>query len=477
MTVGLGLAIEAVYLAAVVGPFSLIANGTRLTDLHELSESLPGLPLLVTASLVGLFVLYGLALYQAVFQVAEEQPRIWSSDRCLPVVLGMTALFSATLIFLYPVTAMDVYNYAVQGHVLGFDGLNPMAYPPSRASGDRFVAFAGSWADSPSPYGPAWLSLSRAIALVAGSDIVIAVLLLKALAAIAVLLTTGLLAYHGGRSGRREGMLAAMTFGWNPLVQLELVGNGHNDAVMICLLVVAFVLYSERRPIAATVALAASSLVKYLTLEALPYFLLVQALDSSANRRGRVGSIVASLLAFGGSAIVVFAPYWVGPVTIERVRVADTNYLSSISALMILLRPSSLDWLVYPRIGILAAVGTWEAYRLIAGRACLAGALFEVSFATILIANHFAGWYLPLLVALAVLAGDWRARTRIVVLTFTTTLTTPLWAYVWPIGQPGLDLATFHMLLVPLTFVPPLVVGLVTVFPIFGRQRIERHPA
>ena len=99
------MAIEADYLAAVVGPFSLIENGTRTPN------------------------------HRALF------------------VLGFTALFNVTLTFLYPVTAMDVYNDAIDGNVLGFDGLNPMIYPPTRASDDGFIAFAGSWADSPSPDG------------------------------------------------------------------------------------------------------------------------------------------------------------------------------------------------------------------------------------------------------------------------------------------------------------------------------------
>jgi hypothetical protein len=79
---------------------------------------------------------------------------------------------------------------------------------------------------------------------------------------------------------------------------------------------------------------------------------------------------------------------------------------------------------------------------------------------TILLANHFAGWYVPLLVALAVLAGDAVRQTRAAVLTFTTTLATPLWAYVWPANQPYLDLLTFHAILVPLTFLPPILVSI-----------------
>ena len=65
-----------------------------------------------------------------------------------------------------------------------------------------------------------------------------------------------------------------------------------------------------------------------------------------------------------------------------------------------------------------------------------------------------------LALVLAVLGRDPARQSRAAVLTFTTTLATPLWAYVWPANQPFLDLLTFHAVLVPLTFLPPLLVGI-----------------
>jgi hypothetical protein len=445
----LGLAIEAIYVAAVLGPFSLLENGKRLTDLTDLTAPHPYLDVVVTLSLVGLFALYAAAIRAAARAL----------NLVLPIVVAFTALFSVTLIFLYPVTAMDVYNYAVQGHVLAFDNVNPLVYPPVAASDDIFIAYAGSWATSPSPYGPVWLAASRWTALAAGWNVVAAILLLKSLAAAAVVATTALLTIRSRRVDRRSTGLAVLLFGWNPLVQLELVGNGHNDAVMIFLLVLAVLLLTVRRPLLAIIALAGSAFIKYLTLEALPYFVLTQCVCSEGKLRARLTSAAGSALTFGIATGLVFAPFWVGPVTIERARVADANYLSSISALIVLIRPSAFDWLIYPRIAVLATLCLWQGYRLLARRAGLADVLFDVSFVTILLANHFAGWYVPLLVALAALAGDPVRQTRAAILTFTTSLATPFWAYVWPAYQPNLDLLTFHLILVPLTFLPPLLAG------------------
>jgi hypothetical protein len=460
----LGLAMLAIYAAAVLGPFSLLANGARLTDLTDLTAPYPGLDVAVTVALIGLFVLYWSAV-----RATQRDLASWT-----PIVLAFTAIFSGTLMFLYPVTAMDVYNYAVQGHVLAFDNLNPLVYPPASAGGDGFIAYAGTWANSPSPYGPVWLDLTRAIAWIAGFDIVRAVLLLKALAGLAVLGTTWLLAMHATFGGRYSGALAAIIFGWNPLVQLELVGNGHNDAVMILLLVVALGLLATRLPVFGAVALASSALVKYLTVEALPLVLLGLLAEPGHPLRARIGRTAASLAAFVATAALLFAPYWLGPITLDRVRVVELNYLSSFSALAILLQPSLIGWLAYPRLAILILVGLWQLDRLRRARTSVPSGLFEVAFATILLANHFAGWYLPMLVALAILAGDSRQIARAIVFTFTTTLATPLWSYVWPTNQPALSLLAFHLLLVPLTFGPPLAVGLLRLAPFLEMTQADR---
>ncbi len=125
---------------------------------------------------------------------------------------------------------------------------------------------------------------------------------------------------------------------------------------------------------------------------------------------------------------------------------------AAIAALVILLAPSAINWRVYPRFARVAGVVAWQAGALWLGRANLTYALFEVSFAIVVVATHFAGWYLAL--PLALLAGDgWRIA-RVVALTFTATLTTPLWAYLWSLAQPDRSLEDLHLIVVPLVFVP-----------------------
>lgn len=440
-----GLTIEAIFLVAVVGPFSIFSHGTELTDLGKLTDHQPIAAALVTAGLIALFALYAIALLN-----------IPADDRALPLALGGTILFSLTLIFLYPVTAIDVYNYAVEGHVAVYYQINPMVSAPSQVTGDTFVSYAANWVDSPSPYGPIWILLTMLGALVAGSNIVRAILLLKAVAAAAVVATTFLLAWSFRDQGVRDRALTAMLFGWNPLVQIEMVGNGHNDAVMTFFLIAALVCVMRNRPVLGALGIGASVLIKFLTLGAIPMFLLAKALDTQRAMRTRLTRVTGYAAIVVALGIAAYAPFWTGPATLQRAQAVDGNYLSSIPALIILIVPDSIKWLTYPRFALLALVGLWQANSLRLGRINLAQAMYEIFFVTILIAAHFAGWYLALLVAVSVLSRDRWTQARTAVFTFTTTLTTPLWAYLWWWVQDWMSMTTIHLIVVPLIFAAPL---------------------
>src|SRR6185437_525233 len=261
-------------------------------------------------------------------------------------------------------------------------------------------------------------------------------------------------------------------------VQLEMVGNGHNDAVMVFVLVAALVLLTKKHAILGAAGIGASVLIKFLTLGAVPLFLLAEVLAPARSRRVRVMRVAASAVIMIGLAVVAYAPFWTGLATIERAQAVDADYLSSIAALVILLVPDSINWLGIAKLAILAAVFLWQANSLRLGRANLAQATFEVLFVTILVASHFAGWYLALLVAVAVLAGDRWIQARMVLFTFTTTLTTPLWAYLWYWNQDWMSMTTMHLIVVPLIFLPPLLVAVLAMWrPRHGVPRLDNQPA
>jgi hypothetical protein len=448
-----GLGIEALFLVSVLGPFSLLAHGQTLTDLGQLTDHQPVAFAAIVGGLLALFAGYGLAL------AGVRQGKATPSQRLLALVLVGTAIFSLTLIFLYPISAIDVYNYAVEGHVAAFYQVNPLVTAPAQLASDPFVAFAGSLGNTASPYGPIWLPLATLAARLAGANVVLAVIVLKSLSALAVVGTTALIGFAPRGRAAPYAPFAALLFGWNPLVQLELVGNGHNDAILTLFLVAALVLAGSQRSVLGTIAGGLSALVKGLTLAALPILLLTPLVDRTSPVRIRLLRFGMSLIALVIVAVLAYAPYWVGPETLSRSLAVDNDYLASIPALIVLYVPTAITWLIVPRTLILLAVGLWQVNALRTGRADVVQATFEMLFATIVVAVHFAGWYLPLLVAVAALARNRWLALRMVAFSFTAALTTPLWAYVWWWNQNTLSLATFHLFVVPFTFLPALIIA------------------
>ena len=444
-----GLLTEAIYLAAVTGPFSFLAHGQNLLDLGKLTGYSSVAAIAVTVGLLGLFLFYALALRD----IAAN------GQSALPLALIGTLVFSVTLVFMYPVTAIDVYNYAVQGHVAFFYHVNPLAAAPSSITGDPFVAYGSTWADTTSPYGPIWIFLSIVDAWLAGPNVIIAVLALKGLAALAIVGTAGLLAWAAQRAGRNPA-LAVVYFGWNPLVLIELAGNGHNDAVLTLFVVAGLILARHRWPTLAVACLTAAVLVKSLPIAAIPLLFVWLLSQHGSFWRLRVPTIFAAFIVMLSVLVAGYAPFWAGWETLARLREVNANYLASIPALIVLLVPNATDWLTIPQMAVLSLVGLSLVWLVWQRRVSLERAVVEIIFATILVATHFAGWYLPLLIGVAALTDDSWVWLRMVVFTFTTTLTTPLWQFVFPWTRDWLSMEAFHLIVVPWTFLPPLAIGL-----------------
>lgn len=146
----------------------------------------------------------------------------------------IAALWCLPLLFVRPLFSGDLFSYRAQGVIVAA-GLDPYRLGPVAALG------AGSpitqqvsvyWQDTPAPYGPVWLAISRTIARVAGDGLP-ATLLLHRLVELAGLV---LIAWALPRLARRMGVPAGVAV-WmgllNPLVLWHVVGGAHNDGLMV----------------------------------------------------------------------------------------------------------------------------------------------------------------------------------------------------------------------------------------------------
>ena len=203
------------------------------------------------------------------------------------------------------VFSRDMYSYLAQGAILHV-GLDPYHHGPIvlQHLGYRQLVDAVSpfWWRTPAPYGPLFLGIVSVIVSVTGSKLVAGVLVVRLLAVLGMALVAVFaprLACLLGADPIRSLWLAAMS----PLVMLELVLAGHNDALMAGLMVAGVTLAIEGRYRTGIVLCAVASVVKLPALVAL-VFLTVAWMRSEPSNARRVRTFVESaaltVLVIGG---------------------------------------------------------------------------------------------------------------------------------------------------------------------------------
>ncbi len=226
-------------------------------------------------------------LYVAAIQFALPPARIPAR-----LIFAAGAGLALILLFAYPVTAIDLFIYAIRTRGWALYGLNPLATAPEMLPpADPWLGLAAEWGGAPSPYGPAWEWLSLGGFYLAGGSFLGHLLVLKFLAGLAYLGSAGLVYLCLARVRPAWAPAGTIAFAWNPLTLLESIQNGHNDIWLVFFLLLA-AWSLGRRPgrvslpagLAVCLGLALSILVKFVTLLVAPFFLLELARRSTEEQ-------------------------------------------------------------------------------------------------------------------------------------------------------------------------------------------------
>lgn len=233
------------------------------------------------AALGAAFALYLLALVALTRRVASARVVAVLAVAIQLVPLGAPLLLST-----------DAWTYWSYGRIAAVHDANPYRDPPAEFPDDPSFAFVGEdWRDTTTVYGPAFTLASEPVALAAGESENAAAWIYKTLAAIAVLLTVGLVM----RLSPRPAFAGAFA-GWNPLLAVHFAGGGHNDAWMAALVVGALALAVSGRRVLAGAAWAAAVLVKWVPLVLLPLRVLeARRTGREVDARGFVAAAVVLL--------------------------------------------------------------------------------------------------------------------------------------------------------------------------------------
>ena len=370
-----------------------------------------------TVQYVGLvvvaFALYGVALAAA-----------WRTSRRIrrSVLFGFPVLFALALLAMYPPTAVDLFHYHADARTLWVHGANPLTVPPSANP----YPIGMSWASQPSPYGPLWSLMTGFAVAPAGENMLAGLLGLKAIAAASYLASAWLVYRIVACVRPGQEALAVVLFAWNPFVVLRVVGNSHNDLVMMALALAAIERAQVRSWWGAFLALACSVLVKYASVLIAPAILLFAWEHAGSSSRQRLRALAGPLMLAALASVAVFAPFWEGLATFDTVRGQAGRMITSTPLyLHVLLRGPPVAG--FETTGVasapllliflpLAVALTWQA-RLNEER--LISSAFSLFFLYLLIpATWFRPWYFLWPVAVAALRPRAWLAVMLIAITF-----------------------------------------------------------
>jgi hypothetical protein len=171
-----------------------------------------------------------------------------------------TAWWGVPFAFTIPIFSGDVHSYLAQGAMTAA-GLDAYRVGPAALGGPLTVNVPEIWQHTPAPYGPVFLNLAAGVTQVTEGGVWAGILGMRLLA----LLGVSLLVWSVPRLARYCGVhpAAAMWLGvLNPLVLLHLIGDAHNEALMLGLMCVGLVVALRGRPAIGVLLITLATLVK-----------------------------------------------------------------------------------------------------------------------------------------------------------------------------------------------------------------------
>jgi alpha-1,6-mannosyltransferase len=254
-----------------------------------------------------------LVLYLGMIALAVAWLGLWRrarSEVLAPRSLwAVAALWALPLVLAAPVFSRDVYSYFAQGTILHL-GLNPYHAPPTVLGHLGHAKVLGAidpfWQHTTAPYGPLFLDVVSLIAGLVGSNVVLGAQLVKLLG----LLGLALLAVFVPRLARVHGTDATRAT-WlailNPVVMFALALPGHNDLLMVGVMVAGVTLAAEDRPLLGIGLCALAATIKLPALAAVIFIAVSWARSSSLEERASVRKPISRLAQSVAMTLGVFA--------------------------------------------------------------------------------------------------------------------------------------------------------------------------
>jgi alpha-1,6-mannosyltransferase len=223
---------------------------------------------------------------------------------------GALAAWGLPLVLGPPLFSRDLYSYVAQG-LLAARRLNPYTTPPSVLHAlPVYSGIASVWQHTPAPYGPLALLATLGSVKLSGSSLASQLITMRLAEVVGVVLMGILIP----KIARRLGADPALGF-WlgvlSPLSLISLLASGHNEGLMLGLLLAAVLAFLDERPLAGSALGAAAAAVKLPAALAIA-FPVMSRLRSSKTGRGRLVALVLLTSAAVWALLTVLTGFGLG---------------------------------------------------------------------------------------------------------------------------------------------------------------------
>jgi alpha-1,6-mannosyltransferase len=337
-----------------------------------------------------------------------------SANRLSPLlVLGAIAALHALMLLAPPLFSTDVFSYQFYGRTGALYHANPYLAGPYALNPDPLYAYIGSkWVQTPTVYGPLFTGLSY---LLTPLSIPASVLAYKAVAAVSSLAVVALVWNGAGLRGIDQVRAAALV-GLNPLIVVYGVGGGHNDLLMLALLLAGIVLLLQRRDRLGAGSIVAAAGIKVTAGLLLPFALAgargAGRVNESVFRTRRRDMLVGAGVAAAALMAFTFAMFGVGPLhlpaTIANVQ-GKGNWQSVPGFIGTRLGLGTVSHSTALILAALFAIAlAWLIWRVWRGELDWIAGAGWASVALLVSAGSLLPWYVAWLMPLAALGRDGR---------------------------------------------------------------------
>lgn len=332
------------------------------------------------------------------------------------VLLGIAAL-NAVVLLAPPLLSTDVFSYIAYGRLGAVYHANPYIFGPEAIPVDKLYSLVGAqWVTTPSAYGPLFTAISYVLTPLTIAGNVIAYKLIAAGSSVVIVVVV----WNTARLRGLDPVKAVALVGLNPVTVVFGVGGGHNDMLMLAIMLTGvYVLLRQKERTSGALLLAATA-VKLTAGLLLPFALARhggRGEDSRSRRAVFTGFAVAAVLGFGLS----FGLFGTGPLRVlgTLTTVQTQGGLHSISGLLLaIFGLSSLGAPVSIVLDVAFVIySAWLLWRVWNGKLDWITGAGWATVGLLLTAGLLLPWYVAWLVPLVALSSDRRLLGATIALT------------------------------------------------------------